>query len=123
MRRLLVLIAAFLVPMALAACGGGTSAADEEAKITEAVAFLSTTEGSPGVFVTGRNVVVNYGEVPLNFAETVRKAALDATKAINGRQVQLYVVNSAEVATAVPATGAYRCTITANDGRMAGNNC
>lgn len=121
MRRILAILVVFFVPMLLAACGGDAGA--EEGKVKAAVAFLSTSEGTPGVFVTGRNVVVNYATRPATFAETVRKAALDATKAVNGKQIVIYVVDSPTVATAVPASGAFLCSITANDGRMAGNNC
>lgn len=53
----------------------------------------------------------------------MRKAALDASKATNGRRVMLYVIDSAEVATAVPGHGQYYCRIEAFDSRMAGNTC
>lgn len=122
MNRFLLLVASLLVGLTLAACGGSNDALDEE-KIKEAVAFVAATDGTPGVFVSARNVVLNYAQRPATFAEHARSAALEATKAINGRQVVVYVVDSAEVATAVPAQGQFYCSITANDGRMAGNNC
>ena len=53
----------------------------------------------------------------------MRKAALDASKATHGRRVMLYVIDSAEVATAVPGHGQYYCRIEAFDSRMAGNTC
>jgi hypothetical protein len=122
MIRITLLIASLLIPLTLAGCGGANDALDEE-KIKEAVAFVTTTDGNPGLFVKGRNLVLNYAQRPPTFAEHARKAALDATKAVNGRQVVVYVLDSAEVATAVPAQGQFYCSITANDGRMAGNNC
>lgn len=125
--RLNRLVAAFLILPALAACSSGGSGsggnADEETKVRDAVAFVATTDGTPGVFVSGRNVVLNYAARPPTFADSARKAALDATKAVGGKQVVVYVTDSAEVATAVPAAGKFYCSITANDGRMAGNNC
>jgi hypothetical protein len=122
MIRIALLIASLLIPLTLAGCGGSNDALNAE-KIKEAIAFVSETDGNPGTFVEGRNIVLNYAQRPATFAEHARSAALAANKAINGRQVTLYVVDSAEVATAIPAPGQFYCSITANDGRMAGNNC
>lgn len=123
MKRIALLIAALGTALTLAACGGGGDVAADEATVKEAVAFLTSTEGSPGVFVKGRDVVVNYAQRPLTYADQVRKAALDASKATNGRRVMLYVIDSGEVATAVPGDGQYYCRIEAFDSRMAGNTC
>jgi alkaline phosphatase len=123
MIRIALLIASLLIPLTLAACGGGSNDALNAEKIKEAIAFVAETDGSPGIFVEGRNIVLNHAQRPPTFAEHARRAALEATKAINGRQVVLYVIDSAETATAVPAQGQFYCSITANDGRMAGNNC
>jgi hypothetical protein len=125
MRRTALLAFVMIVPMALAGCssGGGANAAEEETKVKDAMAVLSASEGTPGIFVKGRDVVVNYAQRPANFAAQLREAALAANKAVNGKQVRVYVVDSAEVATAIPAQGSFLCSITANDNRMAGNNC
>jgi len=123
MKRMAIL-AAILLPLSLAACGGGSSgSAEEEAKVKEAVAFLATAEGSPGIFVKGREVVLNYAQRPATFADAARKAALDASKATGGKSIKVYVVDGPDVATAIPAAGQFRCSISADDGRMAGNNC
>ena len=92
-------------------------------KVREAVAFLATADGTPGIFVKGREVVLNYGQRPPTFADSARKAALDASKATGGKSVKVYVVDSPDVATAIPAAGQFLCSISADDGRMAGNNC
>jgi hypothetical protein len=123
MKRIAYLAAALTMPLILAACGGGADTAAEETKVKEAVAFVATTDGTPGVFVSGRDVVLNYAQRPPTFADHARKAALDATKAIGGKSVKLYVVDSAEVATAIPGDGQFYCRIEAFDGRMAGNTC
>jgi hypothetical protein len=125
MIRIASLAAALLIPMLLAACGGGgaSSSAEEETKVKEAVAFVTSTDGTPGVFVKGRDVVLNYAQRPPTYADHARKAALDASKAVGGKSVKLYVIDSAEVATAIPATGAFYCRIEAFDSRMAGNTC
>lgn len=126
MRRSAFFAFVMVVPLALAGCGGGGGGADtaaEEAKVKEAVASLATGEGSPGLYVKGRDVVVNYATRPANFAAQVREAALAANKAVDGKQVRLFVVDSPDVATAIPAQGQFLCSITANDNRMAGNNC
>lgn len=128
MSRLPLLAAAIALPLFLAACGGGggssgTAAADEEAKVREAIAFLATADGTPGIYVKGREVVLNYGQRPPTFADSARKAALDASKATGGKSVKVYVVDSPDVATAIPAAGQFLCSISADDGRMAGNNC
>lgn len=123
MSRIAILTAALLLPMMLAACGNNSSAAEEEAKVKEAVAFLATADGTPGIFVKGRDVVLNYASRPPAFADSARKAALDASKATGGKAIKVYVVDSAEIATAVPAAGQFYCSISADDGRMAGNNC
>lgn len=116
---------ALIAPLALAGCGGGSgaNAAEEEAKVKDAVATLSSAEGTPGVFVKGRDIVVNYAQRPANFAAQLREAALAANKAVNGKQVRIFVVDSPDVATTIPAQGSFLCSITANDNRMAGNNC
>ena len=124
MGRIVAFLALMALPLLLTACGGGAdAAAADEAKIKEAVAFLATTDGTPGVFVKGRDIVVNYAARPPTFANSTREAALAANKAIGGKQIKLYVVDSATVATAVPGAGQFYCSITANDNRMAGNNC
>lgn len=126
MRRIAVLAYSLTLTLALAACGGGgggASGGDEEAKVKEAVAFLSTADGTPGIFVKGRDVVLNYAQRPPTFADSARKAALDASKATGGKAIKVYVVDSPDVATAVPAAGQFYCSISADDGRMAGNNC
>jgi hypothetical protein len=124
MKRIALLGAALLVSLTLAACGGGGSGgADEEAKVKEAVAFVTATDGTPGVFVKGRDVVLNYAQRPPTYADHARKAALDASKATGGKQVKLYVIDSGEVATAIPADNQFYCRIEAFDGRMAGNTC
>ncbi|MHB1109106.1 MAG: hypothetical protein ACYCZU_02120 [Devosia sp.] len=123
MRNIAIFAAILLLPLALAACGDNTNAADEEAKVKEAVAFLSTADGTPGIFVKGRDVVLNYASRPPTFADSARKAALDASKATGGKAIKVYVVDSPDVATAVPAAGQFYCSISADDGRMAGNNC
>jgi len=122
MRRIAIL-AATLLPLALAGCGGNAGAADDEAKVKEAVAFLATADGTPGIFVKGRDVVLNYAQRPATFADAARKAALDASKATGGKAIKVYVVDSPDVATAVPAAGQFYCSISADDSRMAGNNC
>jgi hypothetical protein len=123
MIRIASLAAALLIPMALAACGGGADAGAEETKVKEAIAFVGATDGTPGVFVKGRDVVLNYAQRPPTYADHARKAALDASKATGGKSVKVYVIDSAEVATDIPATGAFYCRIEAFDGRMAGNTC
>ena len=126
MSRLPLLAATIALPLFLAACGGGggsSGTADEEAKVREAVAFLATADGTPGIFVKGREVVLNYGQRPPTFADSARKAALDASKATGGKSVKVYVVDSPDVATAIPAAGQFLCSISADDGRRAGNNC
>jgi hypothetical protein len=127
MRRIAVLAFSLTLTLALAACGGGGGGAaaggEDETKVKEAVAFLSTSEGTPGVFVKGRDIVVNYATRPPTFADTTRKAALEASKATGGKSVKLYVVDGATVATAVPAAGQFYCSISADDSRMSGNNC
>jgi hypothetical protein len=126
MSRLVLLAATIALPLLLAACGGGggsSGTADEEAKVREAVAFLATADGTPGIYVKGREVVLNYGQRPPTFADSARKAALDASKATGGKSVKVYVVDSPDVATAIPAAGQFLCSISADDGRMAGNNC
>lgn len=124
MRRSAFFALTILVPLILAGCGGGgADAAAEETKVKEAVASLSASEGTPGVFVKGRDIVVNYAARPANFAAVVREAALAANKAVNGKQIRVFVVDSPDVATAIPAQGSFLCSITANDNRMAGNNC
>jgi hypothetical protein len=124
MIRIASLAAALLVPMLLAGCGGGgASSAEEETKVKDAVAFVTSTDGTPGVFVKGRDVVLNYAQRPPTYADHARKAALDASKAVGGKSVKLYVIDSAEVATAIPDTGAFYCRIEAFDSRMAGNTC
>jgi hypothetical protein len=124
MRRSALFVLILAVPLALAGCGGGgADAAVEESKVKDAVAFLTTSDGAPGVFVKGRDIVVNYAQRPPSFAVQAREAALAANKAVNGKQVRLFVVDSPDVATVVPASGQFLCSITANDNRMAGNNC
>lgn len=124
MRRSAFFAFVMVVPLALAGCGGGgADTAAEEAKVKEAVASLATGDGTPGLYVKGRDVVVNYATRPANFAAQVREAALAANKAVDGKQVRLFVVDSPDVATAIPAQGQFLCSITANDNRMAGNNC
>lgn len=123
MSRIALFAATLVIALALAACGGGADAGAEQETIREAVAFVTSTDGNPGVFVSGRNVVLNYEQRPPTFAEHARKAALDSSVATGGRQIMVFVVDSAEVATAVPPAGQFYCSITANDGRMAGNNC
>jgi hypothetical protein len=123
MRRIAILAAILLLPLTLAACGGNSGAADEEAKVKEAVAFLATADGTPGIFVKGREVVLNYATRPPTFADSARKAALDASKATGGKAIKIFVVDSPDVATAVPGAGQFYCSISADDGRMAGNNC
>ena len=123
MKRIAILAATLLLPLTLAACGNNASAADDEAKVKEAVAFLATADGTPGIFVKGRDVVLNYADRPPTFADSARKAALDASKATGGKAIKIYVVEGAEVATAVPEAGEFYCSISANDSRMAGNNC
>jgi len=126
MRRTGIILALSMVlPLALAGCGGGGGevAAADEAKLKDAVAFITSTDGTPGLYVSGRNIVLNYATRPSTFADNARKAALDATKAVGGKQITVYVVDSADAQTAVPAAGKFYCSITANDGRMAGNNC
>lgn len=124
MKRVALIIASLLIPLTLAACGGGGGdASADEAKVKEAVAFVTSTEGTPGVFVKGRDVVLNYAQRPPTYADHARKAALDASKATGGKRVMLYVIDSGEVATAVPGNNQYYCRIEAFDGRMAGNTC
>jgi hypothetical protein len=125
MRRIAVLAFSLTLTLALAACGGGggASAGEEETKVKDAVAFLATSEGTPGIFVKGRDVVVNYATRPPTFADSARKAALDASKATGGKAIKLYVVDGATVATAVPGAGQFYCSISADDSRMSGNNC
>lgn len=123
MGRLVAFLLMLALPLTLTACGGGSADTENETKIRDAVAYLSTTEGTPGVFVKGRDIVVNYAQRPAGFANFVREAALAANKAVGGRQVKLYVVDSPSVATAIPGAGQFYCSITANDNRMAGNNC
>ena len=123
MRNIAIFAAIVLLPLTLAACGSNTNAADEEAKVKEAVAFLSTADGTPGIFVKGRDIVLSYASRPPTFADSARKAALDASKATGGKAIKVFVVDSAELATAVPAAGQFYCSISADDSRMAGNNC
>lgn len=124
MGRIIAFVLLLGLPLTLAACGGGAGgSAEDETKIREAVAFLATTEGNPGVFVKGRDIAVTYAQRPTGFANFVREAALAANKAIGGRQIKLYVIDSPTAATAIPGTGQFYCSVTANDGRMAGNNC
>ena len=124
MIRIASLAAALLIPMALTACGGGgTDSAAEETKVKEAVAFVTTTDGTPGLFVKGRDIVLNYAQRPPTYADHARKAALDGSKATGGKSVKVFVIDSAEVATAIPAQGSFYCRIEAFDGRMAGNTC
>jgi hypothetical protein len=125
MKRIALLAATLLISLTLAACGGGGGGGDaaDETKVKEAVAFVTSTDGTPGVFVSGRNVVLNYAQRPPTYADHARKAALDASKATGGKQVRLYVIDSGEVATAVPANNQFYCRIEAFDGRMAGNTC
>jgi hypothetical protein len=125
MRRIAVLAFSLTLTLALAACGGGggASAGEEEAKVKEAVAFLTMADGTPAVFVKGREVVLSYAARTPNFAEPARKAALAASKATGGKAIKVYVVDSATAATAIPAAGAFYCSISADDGRMQGNNC
>jgi hypothetical protein len=123
LKRIALLLASIGITLTLAACGGGADATSEEATVREAVAFLPSTEGSPGVFVRGRDIVVSYAQRPPTYADQVRKAALDASRATNGRRVMLYVIDSAEAPTAVPGDGQYYCRIEAFDSRMAGNTC
>jgi hypothetical protein len=123
MSRFALVAATIALPLMLAACGNNAGASDDEAKVKEAVAFLATADGSPGIFVKGRDVVLNYADRPPTFADAARKAALDASKATGGKAIKVYVVDSADVATAVPATGQFYCSISADDSRMAGNNC
>lgn len=121
--KYLVFIGTLLLSLSLAACGGGSGSADEEAKVKEAVTFLATADGTPGIFVKGREIVLNYAQRPPTFADAARKAALDASKATGGKSIKVYVVDSPAVATAIPAAGQFICTVSADDGRMAGNNC
>ena len=124
MNRIALLAATLVIPLLLAACGGGgADASAEEDAVKEAVAFVTATDGTPGVFVTGRDVVLNYAQRPPTYADHARKAALDASKATGGKSVKVFVIDSGEVATAVPATNQYYCRIEAFDGRMAGNTC
>jgi len=123
MRRIAILAAILLLPLLLAACGNNAGAGEEEAKVKEAVAFLATADGTPGIFVKGREVVLNYATRPPTFADSARKAALDASKATGGKAIKIYVVDGPDVATTIPAAGAFYCSISADDGRMAGNNC
>ncbi len=125
MRRVLAALAILILPALLSACSGGDGApgAEDEARIRDAVAFIAATEGGPGVFVKGRDIVVNYARRPAAFADTARDAVLAANRATGGRQVKLYVVDSAQAATALPRAGQYYCSITASDNRLAGNNC
>jgi hypothetical protein len=124
MQRFAFLAASLVLAATLAACGGGASGtAEETAKVQEAVAFVTSTDGTPGVFVSGRDVVLNYAQRPPTYADHARKAALDASKAVGGKSVKLYVIDAAEVATAVPAAGQFYCRIEAFDSRMAGNTC
>jgi ABC-type glycerol-3-phosphate transport system substrate-binding protein len=124
MRRIAFFAAILLLPLTLAACGSNSgAAAEDETKVKEAVAFLATADGTPGIFVKGRDVVLNYASRPPTFADAARKAALDASKATGGKAIKVYVVDSPDVATAVPAAGQFYCSISADDGRMAGNNC
>jgi ABC-type glycerol-3-phosphate transport system substrate-binding protein len=124
MKRIAMLVATLAIPLLLAACGGGgADASAEETTVREAVAFITTTDGTPGVFVAGRDVVLNYAQRPPTYADHARKAALDASKATGGKSVKVYVIDSGEVATAVPGANQYYCRIEAFDGRMAGNTC
>lgn len=123
MRRLASFSMIIALPMLLSACGGGADAGVEETQVKDAVAFLATADGTPGIFVKGREVVLNYAARTPNFAEPARKAALDASKATGGKAIKIYVVDSPTVATAIPGTGQFYCSISADDGRMAGNNC
>lgn len=124
MRRIAFFATVVVLPLALAACGNNSgAAAEDETRVKEAVAFLSTAEGTPGIFVKGRDVVLNYAQRPATFADSARKAALDASKATGGKAIKVYVVDGPDVATAVPAAGQFYCSISADDGRMAGNNC
>ena len=124
MGRVVAFLLLLALPLTLSACGGGADAsAADETKIREAIAALSQTEGTPGVFVKGRDIVVNYAQRPDGYAVFVREAALNANKAIGGKQIKLYVVDSPTVATAIPTSNQFWCSVTANDGRMAGNTC
>jgi hypothetical protein len=124
MGRIVAFLLLMALPLALSGCGGGAdAAAADEQKIKDAIAFLATTEGTPGIFVKGRDIAVNYAQRPAGFANFVREAALAANKAVGGKQVKLYVIDSPTAATAIPGTGQFYCSVTANDERMAGNNC
>jgi hypothetical protein len=122
MKRIALFAASLVLALTLAACGSG-GGAEEETKVREAVAFVSSTDGTPGVFVKGRDVVLNYSQRPPTYADHARKAALDASKAVGGKSVKLYVIDAAEVATAIPGDGQFYCRIEAFDSRMGGNTC
>lgn len=108
MRRIALIGAILLLPLVLSACGNNSaSASEDEAKVKEAVAFLSATEGGPAIFVKGRDVVLSYASRPPTFADAARKAALDASKATGGKAIKVYVVDSAEPVTAVPTAGQF----------------
>lgn len=114
-------IAALL--LSLAACAGGDGLSQDEIAIRNAVAFLSSADGHPGIFVKGRDIAVTYAERPAGFAADIGRAALAANKAAGGKPVKIYVIDSPATATAIPVTGHFYCSVTANEGRTIGNNC
>lgn len=120
MNRTASLLTALGASLTLAACGGDAA---EEVAVRNAVSFLASTDGDPGIFVEGRQIVVNYAQRPRSFAEQVRRAALEATNATNGKRVMLYVVDSVETPAAVPADGQYYCRLQAFEGAIAESTC
>ena len=118
------IIAASLLPLFLAACGSSPEQiAARNAKVSEAVAFAADRPEQAGVAVFDKNIVVNIPARDDNFGNLVREIALAASNAEPAAMFTLYVIDGDQVATEVPASGQYVCTVSASDNRIQGNNC